>query len=319
MSQLLAIKERIRTITNLRKVTRAMELVTRTKINRARSNATSARRFQLLFRELFDQATGAAEQDWRASVARRVSDAQRTTTGNLPRRLVVGVLSQKGFCGAFNERVLAALQRLLGELSAEAGAEISLTLIGRRNSKWSYALKREFAHIPAPEKEYAAQIAPLAEELADRVLEGGDVEVYLVFNELVSILEQKPIVLRVFPADDPAVPEGPATSENSASEPLASPTDMIFEPAPEQLMPALVPAYLRACLERAYWETVAGENCARLLSMKNANDNASKMLDALQLEYNKTRQTRITQELSEIVSAFDVLRSIQERHNREEE
>lgn len=303
MPQLLAIKERIRTISNLRKVTRAMELVTRTKINRARTNATAARRFQLLFRELFDEAAAAAEQDWRL----------RPGEGSPPRRLVVGVLSQKGFCGAFNERVLSTLQKLLGELSAEPETAVSLTLVGRRNSKWSYALKREFDHIPAPEKEYASQIAPLAESLSQAVIKGGDVEVYLVFNELVSILEQKPIVLRVFP------PDAPPPSQLGSREPAGLQTDMLFEPEPSLLMPALLPAYLRASLERAYWETVAGENCARLLSMKNANDNASKMLDALQLEYNKTRQTRITQELSEIVSAFDVLRSIQERHNREEE
>ncbi len=316
MSQLLAIKERIRTITNLRKVTRAMELVTRTKINRARNNATATRRFQLLFEDLFRLATDSAEEEWHL---RRVPSGTKLPDGTdgsaaqnpgSPRRFVVAVLSQKGFCGSFNDRVLSTLHRLIGELEQMPSDQVDLTLIGRRNSKWAYVLKRRFDHIAAPEREYAAQIAPLVDRLSQQVMLEGKVEIYFVFNELVSILEQRPMVLRVYPPEE--------TDELNPQASAAS-GQVLFEPAPELLMPALVPAYLRACLERAYWETIAGENCARLLSMKNANDNATKMLDALKIEYNKTRQTRITQELSEIVSAFDVLRSIQQRQHREED
>ncbi|HUX11907.1 MAG TPA: FoF1 ATP synthase subunit gamma [Spirochaetia bacterium] len=310
MSQLLAIKERIRTITNLRKVTRAMELVTRTKINRARNNATATRRFQLLFEDLFRLAIDSAEEQWR--IRRAPGDAEAETARHPagPRRFVVAVLSQKGFCGSFNDRVLSTLHRQIVELQQQPSAQVNLTIIGRRNSKWSYVLRHEFEHIAAPEREYATHIAPLADRLSREVMVEGDVEIYFVFNQLISILEQRPIVLRVYPPEE--------SDELDPQKAVAS-GQVLFEPAPELLMPALVPAYLRACLERAYWETIAGENCARLLSMKNANDNASKMLDALKIDYNKTRQTRITQELSEIVSAFDVLRSIQQRQRREED
>ncbi|HUX52573.1 MAG TPA: FoF1 ATP synthase subunit gamma [Spirochaetia bacterium] len=319
MSQLLQIKERIRTITNLRKVTRAMELVTRTRINRSRLNAVSARVYHSMFADLYALASsGTVTPTVRAGAS---------PAGRSAKTCVVAFLSQKGFCGGFNDRVLSRLVALLRELAVTTtetaldqtpAPEPELYLVGRRNSKWNYALRREFTHIDAPERSFREGLAPLQRTLSAAVLEamrpsGEPVEIYFVFNELVSILEQKPMVLQVYPpeivAGTPAVP-ATAPAAALAAEPL-------FEPDPEQLLPSLVPAYLEACLYRAYWETIAGENAARLLSMKNANDNASKMLDTLRVEYNKTRQMKITQELSEIVSAFDVLKSHQ-GHSGEE-
>jgi len=310
MSQLLQIKERIRTIANLRKVTRAMELVTRTRINRSRTNAISARDYHGMFAELYSLASSGTDM---APIIRQSVSATRRSA----KTYVVAFLSQKGFCGGFNDRVLSRLVALLRELTVTTpetvlgeAREPALYLVGRRNSKWNYALRREFTHIDAPERNFQEGLAPLQRTLSAAVLEamgpsGEPVEIHFVFNELISILEQKPMVLQVYP---------PEIVAGTPAAPAAAP---LFEPDPEQLLPSLVPAYLEACLYRAYWETIAGENAARLLSMKNANDNASKMLDTLRVEYNKTRQTKITQELSEIVSAFDVLKSHQ-GHSGEE-
>ncbi len=309
MSQLLAIKERIRTITNLRKVTRAMELVTRTKINRSRTNAAAARRFQEQFASLFARtseeirATGGAVAVIPRTVAAvpRAAESDTHAAESAPNRFVIGFLSQKGFCGGFNDRVLAALAAFLKESPAE---DTRLVLVGRRNSKWAYMLKHEFQHLAAPEKNYREDLAPLVEELATSVLRDDGTEIVVIFNEMVSILEQRPVRIQLYPPE----------LENAADSAEQDREAPVFEPEPELMWPALISAYINACLERAYWETLAGENAARLISMKNANDNATKMLDALGVEYNKTRQMKITQELSEIVSAFDVLRSIQNHH-----
>jgi F-type H+-transporting ATPase subunit gamma len=158
--------------------------------------------------------------------------------------------------------------------------------------------------LPCREKQHREESAPLLAEIEKAILAGEDVELSFVYNELISVLEQKPTTLRVYPADA------------SAAQPAGG---TLFEPDAASLSRAVVGGYLRACFERAYWESVAGEECARLLAMRNANDNASMILDDLAVLYNKTRQARITQELSEIVSAFDVLSLVQKRTREERE
>ncbi len=295
MPQLQEIKSRIRAIGSLRKVTAAMELVTQTRINRVRQAAASARDFEQQFRALYATVLGALDAEGRGAAGARPA-ARPASPG---RRYVVGFLSQKGFCGDFNNKALAAIRNAFRTLEGSEGRRY---LVGKPAGRWTQALGRDFVTLPCREKEHRAESAPLLAEIGKAILAGEDVEVYFVYNKLVSVLEQTPTTLRVYPAGEAAVQPAGGT---------------LFEPDASSLSRAVVGGYLRACFERAYWESVAGENCARLLAMRNANDNASLILDDLRVLYNKTRQARITQELSEIVSAFDVL-SVAQKRTREE-
>lgn len=290
MSQLLLIKGRTRAITNLRKVTRAMELVTQSRINRIRQNALNAIEYRNMFRRMMATVSAA-------------TDTPRFAVGKAPTKVyLVGFLSQKGFCGNFNDKVLG---KLFHEIAARdlAATPVELVLIGKRNTKWGYVLRRPFRHYEGKERTYRVELAPLVEEWARAALDGVEFEIHFAYNRLVSILEQKAEVTRVFPFD----PEGEGLD-----------CDPITDPDPEEFLNALMPAWFEASLEKHYWESLAGEYCARLISMKNANENATLIIDHLQLLYNKTRQMKITQELSEIVSAFDVLKHMQEKKDRNE-
>jgi F-type H+-transporting ATPase subunit gamma len=281
MSQLLAIKDRIKTIRNLRKVTRAMELVTKTKINKVRQNGLKAKAYQQAFSSLFSAVKHFEPQ------AAKIE----------PLHYYFGFFSQKGFCGGFNDKIISSFNH---KLKSDAENK-KVFLLGKRTGKWS-VIKTDYTHLEAKEKTYQHDIAPIMSELRTIIMSGQPIEIYLGYNQLRSILQQDPVIVQIFPAAERTILQ-----------------ETIFEPAGDELYPGLLEAYLEACLEHAYWESVAGENCARLMAMKNANDNAELILDVLQINYNKTRQTKITQELSEIVSAFDVLSLTNTKKNHKEE
>ena len=276
MSQLTAIKGRIKTIANLHKVTNAMEMVTRTRIHKIRQNFVNAKNYQELSAKIF-AVISAQAPGW----------LYKKSAPAAPEKYYLAFFSHKGFCGGFNDKLLQELRLVL------RGNPAQLYMLGRPQARWKHYLRREYQHIPAEEKTYQAETAGLLAELQAKILSGANIEIYYVYNRLISVLEQTPVVQKIYPAELPA-PSG----------------EVLLEPDADTLYPEALKGYLAACLDRAYWESAAGEYYSRLLSMKNANDNAEIILNTLQIQYSKTRQMRITQELSEVVSAFDVLRVI---------
>ncbi len=291
MSQLARIRERTRTISNLRKVTRAMELVTKTKINKIRQNAGNAKSFHEAYQDMFDTVLQAYQEETHGAA------------GDAPARknYILGFLSQKGFCGNFNDKILSKIHGIFHAVQEEK----ALYLLGKRTSKWTYAVKHPFTHFEGLEKTFLSDCFPLIETWTEEITQNKPIRIYFAYNEFVSILDQRPTMLQIYPFET-------TRRETAAGRP-------IFEPEPEILMASLIEGYLCACIEKVYWESLAGEYCSRLISMKNANENATMIIDSLQLLYNKTRQAKITQELSEIVSAFDVLKTMQEKKMKEEE
>jgi F-type H+-transporting ATPase subunit gamma len=287
MSQLLTIRDRIRTIGNLHKVTTAMELVTQTRINRIRQNAVNAKQYQKTMRDLFTIVA----QTYHPPLL-----PQKHREDNVS-HCIIGFLAQKGLCGNFSDKVIGKFAIRLVPLRLHKNIRIFLT--GRHSSKWDMVLKRPFEYIEANEWNYREQFAPQLKDWVQAIMSGIRMEIYFVHNEFISVLQQNPVVKQIYPLE----PEkGKARSR-----------EVILEPEAPVLFEKLLRAYLEASIDQVYWESLAGEYCTRLITMKNANDNAELILDDLHLFYNKTRQYKITQELSEIVSAFDVLKLSQEK------
>ncbi|MBU0579968.1 MAG: F0F1 ATP synthase subunit gamma [Candidatus Margulisbacteria bacterium] len=287
MSQLLFIKERIKSITSIYKVTQAMELVTKTKVNKIRQNANCTKNYHQSFYKLFTNVANKYQKQYFSNISKNQLP---------PKKYALVFLSQKGFCGNFNEKVLGKL--LIRLTPFDLATNIELYLIGKKTSKWTSILKRPFKHLAALEKNYLQFFQPLIQQLTQEILSGENIEVYFIYNEFFSVLQQTPTIKQYFPL------EKPKTKIN---------LEFIFEPTIDNLFKSLLKSYFESSIEQVYCESLAGEYCSRLINMKNANDNASIMLRNLNLLYNKTRQMKITQELSEIVSAFDVLKLIKEK------
>jgi F-type H+-transporting ATPase subunit gamma len=291
MSQLSIIKERLKTIANLHQVTRAMEMVTRTKVNKIRQNFNNAKNYQALFARVFAQISAQIKN--------------REITPAPPEKYCLAFFAHKGLCGGFNDKLLLKLQAVLDNEKRETGRAAALWLLGRASAKWKHHIKQAYTALTAAEKNYQAETAPVMAEITEKILAGQNIEVYFAYNELLSILEQTPVIKKIYPfvldADAGANQDGRSMNET------------ILEPAGEIIYPEILRAYLKACLDKVYWESAAGEYYARLVSMQSANKNARLILQKLTLQYNKTRQTRITQELAEVVSAFDVLRALENK------
>jgi len=298
MSRLLEINRRIRSIRSLAKVTRAMELVTHTKIGRARKGALSARAYHESFARVISAIQSAPEDDEDEAPGVHASETGEDAAPLGDAHQVVAFLSQKGFCGAFNDRLLAHLAHELPLLG-----DTRLSVVGRLPPKWNVFMRAApDAVIAAPDKTWQNDLAALAKTLASRVRRankvrragGKSAHIYFAYNRFQSILEQIPVIEQIWP---------PVCGQETAGEFQ----NALIEPGRDALLDEAVAPWIEASLARAWWESAAGENYARLISMKSANENAAIILDTLTLQHNKTRQLVITQELSEITSAFNVL------------
>ncbi|MDR1452663.1 MAG: F0F1 ATP synthase subunit gamma [Candidatus Margulisbacteria bacterium] len=290
MSQLTVIKERLKTITNLHQVTKAMEMVTQTKINKIRQNFNNAKNYQVLSARIF------------AQIAAQIKN--QTAIPAPPEKYCLAFFAHKGFCGGFNDKLLMKLQTVLDNEKKENCRGVALWLLGRASVKWEHYIKHPYTALAAAEKNYQVETAPAVTEITGKILAGQNIEVYFAYNELLSVLEQNPVIKKVYPF---------AAAAPDTSTTLSVRNETILEPAGEIIYPEILRAYLKACLDKVYWESAAGEYYARLVSMQSANKNARLILRKLTLQYNKTRQMRITQELAEVVSAFDVLRALENK------
>ena len=321
MSKLLSIKRRIHAIKGLAKVTRAMELVTHTKIGRARKGVTGAREYHIAFKKLMTAISNAYDED-ETGTEFYPPPIDMTLPAGFEGLAANGVekgtheviifLSQKGFCGGFNDRLLFHLASELQKLG-----KARLTVVGRLAPKWNLIMHtvpgmdtNPAAVIPATDKTWQSDLATLTNALIARIrrmrhFHDTSARIYLAFNRFQSILEQVPTIEQMWPLEIKA--EEKAAYRNA-----------IIEPSQETMLELALIPWVKASLTKAWWENTAGENYARLISMKSANENAGIIIDGLTLQYNKTRQLVITQELSEITSAFNVLNILKGKRERSE-
>src|SRR5919199_2537869 len=288
------LKRRLRSITNTRKLTRAMGLVASARLRRAQARIEAMRPYADRMQELMSRtASGAASLRGLPLLQRR----------DVHRAALLPVTADRGLAGAFNAQVLRRAFALERELRAQ-GAEVSWLAVGRRGRS-SLAFRgyeviqgwQGFSERPAYSD--AQAIARRAAELfandeVDRVV--------LIYNRFVSALTQQVTVQDLLPIPEKVVAGG----EDDARE-AALRGDFIYEPEPEQILARLLPVYVETELYRALLESAASEQGARMSAMRNASSNAAELIDTLTLDMNRARQAEITQEILEVVAGADAL------------
>jgi F-type H+-transporting ATPase subunit gamma len=315
MPNLKAIRDRIKSVKNTRKITEAMRLVAAAKVRRAQEQVIATRPFA----------------DRLAQVLYGLQSRLKFEDVDLPllkQREIenVGVLvisGDRGLCGGYNTNVIRRAEIRAQELVAE-GVNYQYVLVGRKASQY---FKRRDQPIEAsftgleqiPTADEASQIA---DELLSLFLSGKVDRVELIYTRFVSLVSSRPVVQTLLPLD----PQGLEAADDEifrlttrggvfeverekvASQPAANfPKDMIFEQDPVQILDALLPLYLNNQILRALQESAASELAARMTAMNNASDNAKELGKTLNLTYNKARQAAITQEILEVVSGANAL------------
>ena len=292
MATLREIRTRIRTVRNIEKITRAMKLVAAARLKRAQGRVEAARPYA----ERMEQ------------MLRRLSAAGATTEHPLlqvreERNVAALVLtSDRGLCGSYNTNLL---RQAIQFLRARDPESIRLILMGRKGERF-------FRRHPYPVLESHmlgsgadlsfADVQPIAQTLR-RLFESGEVDaVYVIYQRFQTAMTQVPTVLPLLPLK----PVQASETEVAQMEVLAG--EMIFEPAPDELLGRLLPRYVDTQVFRTLAEAIASEHGARMTSMSAATENAGEMISTLTLSLNRARQAAITREIAEIVSGAEALK-----------
>lgn len=314
MANLKAIRDRISSVKNTKKITEAMRLVAAAKVRRAQEQVIATRPFA----------------DRLAQVIYGLQARLRFEEANLPllkQREVktVGLLvisGDRGLCGGYNNNVIKRAETRAKEIKAE-GLDYKYVLVGRKAIQYFQRRNQPISatYTGLEQIPTAAEASQVADELLSLFLSESVERVELIYTKFVSLISSRPVVQTLLPLD----PQGLEVTDDEIfrlttrggdfqveREKVTTPTrnlpkDMIFEQDPAQILDALLPLYLNNQLLRSLQESAASELAARMTAMNNASENAKELIGTLTLTYNKARQSAITQEILEVVGGANAL------------
>ena len=278
-SNMKEIKERIDSVKNTSQITNAMNIVSSTKFKRFQVLTLKSRSYARAVNEAFDNLVAS------------LTGNKFVIFDGKPEVKRVGIIvmtSDRGLCGSFNSNTFRRLESMKKELQKE-GKEVSVITIGRKAKE--YCKNRDIN----VDSEYTQMIPEtmfetgkkISEDVVQFYLNDFYDEVYMIYSKFVSAIEYNIQVEKLLPIEKK---EGLPTKE------------YIFEPSEEEVLNSFVPQVLNIKLYQSLLENSASEHSARMSAMKQANDNASEMIRNLEVQYNRERQGKITQELTEIIS-----------------
>ncbi|GGA45823.1 ATP synthase gamma chain [Kroppenstedtia guangzhouensis] len=282
------IKRRITSVQNIKQITKAMEMVAAAKLRRAQEKAESARPYTEKMREVI------------ASVAVATDEVQHPMLVSRPVKKTgyLVITSDRGLAGGFDGNVLRTLVQTV-EKRHGSKDEYVVFVMGRKGSDF---LKRR--DIPVigevtglPDSPEFSDIKSIVSQAVGMFAEEEYDELFLVYNEFINPVTQRPVEKRLLPLAD-------LGEEESKSDLKAL---YEYEPSAEEVLSVLLPRYAETLIYSALLESKASEFGARMAAMGNATDNASEMIGAYTLQYNRARQAAITQELAEIVGGASAL------------
>jgi F-type H+-transporting ATPase subunit gamma len=298
-AQLRVYRQKIKSAQTTKKITRAMELISASRIAKAQARvAASAPYARAVTRAVSAVATYS-----------NIDHPLTTEPTKIERAAVVIFTSDRGLAGAFSSNVLKEAEALTTKLTEE-GKDVVYFLVGRKavsffNFRRRSSEKQWIGGTDLPQVDTAKEIADTVLEYFGRdAAEGGVDEIHVIFNKFVSMISQEPETLRLLPLEVVEGEEAPASDEVF---PLYE-----FEPDASKVLDALLPVYIESKIFNAMLQSAASEHAARQKAMKSATDNADKLIKNYTRLSNQARQSEITQQISEIVGGADALATVDE-------
>jgi len=291
MPSLKDLKIRIESITSTRKITKAMQMVAAAKLRRAQESAEMSRPYT----ERFNAVMAGL-----ASAAKDAGDAPKLLagTGSDQVQLLVVMTSERGLCGGFNSTIVRMARARIVALQG-AGKTVKILTIGKKGRE---QLKREYGDLMIDHVDMGAvkrlgynDARAAAQGILDR-FDAGEFDVATIFfNRFESVISQVPTATQIIPASF------------EAGEDAAASTVYDYEPGEASILKELLPRGVATQIFSALLENAASEQGARMSAMDNATRNAGEMIDKLTIEFNRSRQAVITNELIEIISGAEAL------------
>jgi len=293
-AQLRVYRQRIRSAQTTKKITRAMELISASRIQKAQARVAASTPYaRAITRAVSAVATYS-----------NVDHVLTTEPEKIERAAIVIFSSDRGLAGAFNSNVLKESEQL-AELLRSQGKDVVYFLVGRKAAGYFSFRRRAFERVwtggtDAPEFETAKEIGDaVLESFLRDASDGGVDEIHIIYNRFVSMLTQVPEIVRLLPLE---VVEGVEEPGDNEVLPLYE-----FEPDVETVLDSLLPVYIESRIFNARLQSAASKHAATQKAMKAASDNADKLIRDYTRLANNARQSEITQQISEIVGGADAL------------
>ena len=290
MASIRELRGRIKSVGNIKQITRAMEMVATTKLRRFQERALSSRPYAEEIAALVTHLADVLGDD--------VDERPLFKQGAGTKVAMLVVSSDRGLCGAYNSSLFKVFEEWRRD---NPEAELDLFVYGRKAyqylSRREHSIERYF-HEPELEKiDYRGAVS-VSKTLVDAFLTGDYAEVRILYTSFESMVRYTPAV----------VPFLPVQAMHDGDEEASSSADMILEPDAPTIFDSLVPRYLETRIYNALLEALTSEYASRRVSMKNATDAATDMQGVLKGIYNRKRQETITKELLDIVGGAEALR-----------
>ena len=284
MPSLIDIRRRVRSTKSTQQITKAMKMVSSSKLRRAQERIQRSRPYAQEMLRVFN------------NLATRADPSAHPLLNDDPtpgRTLLVVITADRGLCGGFNTNVIKSASHFVSEHSSDPGRDVALALVGRKGR--DFFMRRGFdvlyEEVGLFQQVKWSHAQAIAKSCIEEFLSPDVSSVYLVYNEFRSIIQQRVVIERLLPIPK-LEPQSPAIDS----------VDYLFEPSPEQLLSVLLPYHVSVQVARALLESSAAEHAARMTAMDAATRNAKDMVDRLTLYMNKVRQAAITREIIEIVA-----------------
>jgi F-type H+-transporting ATPase subunit gamma len=274
-------------VRNTAQIAKAMETVAASKMRRAQAQAVASRPYaekaMAVLRSLARQTRAGAEALHPLLVQRPVA-----------RVGVILYTADRGLCGAFNSNMI----RKAVEFTKQQEQVVSFVVVGRKGRdflhRYGFTVEAEFIGIP-DRPVYVEHVVPLARVAIDDYQNGRWDAVYLAYTSFVNTLVQRPTIVRLLPLEPVWETGAPAA------------VDYIYEPDPRSILNQVLPRFTEREIYQAMLESIASEQSARMVAMRNAHESATDLITHLTLRYNKARQEAITKELLDIAGGAEAL------------
>jgi F-type H+-transporting ATPase subunit gamma len=275
------IKTKIKSVQNTRKVTRALEMVSASKIRKAQERMKASRPYARLMTQMIGHVAKANSEFTHPFMVNR---------SEIKRIGYVVISTDRGLCGGLNSQMFRRILADMREWQTK-GVEIDVVCVGQKAATFFRRLKVNMTgsvtHLG--EKPHVDQLVGVIKVMLDGFSAAKLDRVFLCYNDFVNTMTQKA-------TQDQLLPLPPSESLQTKHD-----WDYIYEPSAEVVLNHVMTRYVESLVYQAVLENLASEHAARMVAMKSASDNANKMIGSLNLIYNKARQAAITQEISEIV------------------
>jgi F-type H+-transporting ATPase subunit gamma len=286
MASLREMRLRIRSVRNIAQVTRAMQTVSSSKVRRAQAAVLATRPYTLKALDVLHHLA-----DHRNSIESPMLQPRKEVRSIL----VVLISGDRGLAGAYNASVVRQAFQQFGA----SPVPVRYLVVGRKGRdmlmRMGQSIAGEFSGLPVHPS--YADVSAIGRLAVEEFLSGRADEVHVIYTEFINIIRQKAVSKQVLP-----VPSAAVAAEHAGPQPV-----YIFEPGQTQLLDQVIPRLVGVQIFEAILESLASEHAARMVTMRNATDNALELIGGLQMLYNKARQQSITSDLLDIAAGTEAL------------